>query len=61
MNQLTGRRWMYSPITSWQARKLSRMTGFDHDAAWVKLRTTTHPEEAVYASPLPGERDASGR
>ncbi|MGW0669828.1 hypothetical protein [Streptomyces sp. NPDC002746] len=61
MNQLTRRRWIYSPITSWQARRLSRMTGISHDAAWVKLRITTHPEEAVYARPLPGERDASGQ
>lgn len=37
------------------------MTGIGHDAAWVRLRTTTHPEEAVYARPLPGERDASDR
>lgn len=49
MNRLTRRRWIFSPITSWQARRLSRTTGIDHGAAWVKLRTTTHPEEAVYA------------
>ncbi|MEV0580932.1 hypothetical protein [Streptomyces sp. NPDC050392] len=49
MNRLTRRRWIFSPITSWQARRLSRMTGIGHEAAWVKLRTTTHPDEAVYA------------
>ncbi len=37
------------------------MTGISHDAAWVKLRTTTHPEEAVYARPFPGEPDTSDR
>ncbi|MEV5605703.1 hypothetical protein AB0L33_30120 [Streptomyces sp. NPDC052299] len=58
MNQLTRRRWIFSPITSWQARRLSRTTGIDHNAAWVKLRTATHPEEAVYASRrLPGGQD----
>lgn len=34
------------PITSWQARRVSRLTGLTHDGAWVKLRSTTHPEEA---------------
>uniref|UniRef100_UPI002F90F35D hypothetical protein n=1 Tax=Streptomyces sp. NBC_01553 TaxID=2975877 RepID=UPI002F90F35D len=61
MNQLTRRRWIFSPITSWQARRLSRLTGIDHDTAWIKLRTTTHPEEAVYARRLPGEQNTSGQ
>ncbi|WHM41112.1 hypothetical protein [Streptomyces sp. BPTC-684] len=59
MNQLTRRRWIWSPITSWQARRLSRVTGVDQDAAWVKLRTATHPEEAALynrsPSPAPDE------
>lgn len=40
------RRWLWSPITSWQARQLSRLTGLAHDTAWVRLRSATHPEEA---------------
>ncbi|MFJ8015000.1 tetratricopeptide repeat protein [Streptomyces sp. NPDC096339] len=48
-NGLTRRRWIWSPITSWQARRLARLTGVDRNAAWVKLRVTTHPEEAVLA------------
>ncbi|MCM2394423.1 hypothetical protein [Streptomyces albipurpureus] len=48
MSQLRRRRWLYSPITSWQARHIARVTGTDHDAAWEKIRTTTHPEEAVF-------------
>ncbi|MFC4883719.1 hypothetical protein ACFPK5_00725 [Streptomyces beijiangensis] len=60
MNQLTRRRWIFSPITSWQARRLSRMTGMDHNAAWVKLRTATHPDEAAgYGRRLPGAADRS--
>ncbi|MFF3714001.1 hypothetical protein [Streptomyces phaeochromogenes] len=36
------------PITSWQARRLAKTTGMDHDTAWQEIRTATHPEEAVY-------------
>ncbi|WP_329112879.1 hypothetical protein [Streptomyces sp. NBC_01465] len=62
MNQLAKRRWIFSPITSWQARRLSRLTGIDHNAAWVKLRTATHPDEAVaYAKPLLDSPDSTGR
>ncbi|MFE5543594.1 hypothetical protein ACFQ71_07210 [Streptomyces sp. NPDC056534] len=62
MNQLTRRRWIFSPVTSWHAWRLSRRTGVGHEAAWVKVRTTTHPEEAaVWARPLPGGQDASDR
>ena len=46
MNQLRWRRWIYSPVTSWQARRLSRETGVDHEAAWIRVRTATHPMEA---------------
>jgi hypothetical protein len=47
MNQLRRRRWLYSPITSWQAWRLSREIGIDQEAAWVKVRTATHPAEAA--------------
>jgi hypothetical protein len=49
MNQLRMRRWLLSPVISFQAWRLSRRTGEDQEAAWVKVRTTTHPEEAPYA------------
>ncbi|MFK8905896.1 hypothetical protein [Streptomyces sp. YS-3] len=56
MNQLTRRRWIWSPITSWQARRISRLTGLPHDEAWLKLRATTHPEEAAaFGRPLPAD------
>ncbi|MFD5065396.1 hypothetical protein [Streptomyces sp. NPDC058394] len=59
MNQLTRRRWLWSPITSWQARRLSRVTGLDHEAAWVSLRTATHPEEAAaFRRPFPSPAKA---
>lgn len=45
---LRRKRWLYSPITSWQARRLAKTTGMDHDTAWEEIRTATHPEEAVY-------------
>ncbi|MFJ8133063.1 hypothetical protein [Streptomyces hydrogenans] len=45
MNQLRRRRWIWSPITSWQARRLARVTGVDFDDAWVEIRLTTHPDE----------------
>lgn len=47
MNQLRWRRWIYSPITSWQARRLSRETGIDREDAWLQVRTATHPVEAM--------------
>lgn len=63
MKQLGRRRWIWSPITSWQARRLSRVTGMCLDEAWVKIRLTTHPEEshlalarAALARFLPGRR-----
>lgn len=61
MNQLTRRRWLLSPVISWQAWRLSRKTGTTFDAAWVKLRTANYPEELVYARRLPGEQDGAGR
>ncbi|MER5966627.1 hypothetical protein [Streptomyces sp. NPDC002057] len=53
MKPLGHRRWIWSPITSWQARRLSRVTGLPVDEAWVRIRLTTHPEE----SPLALTRD----
>ncbi|MFE1270967.1 hypothetical protein [Streptomyces sp. NPDC058757] len=49
MNQLRRRRWIWSPITSWQARRLARVTGVDFDDAWVEIRLTTHPDERHFA------------
>ncbi|MBP2586887.1 hypothetical protein J3A78_007365 [Streptomyces sp. PvR006] len=49
MKQLGRRRWIWSPITSWQARRLSRMSGVSLDEAWVRIRLTTHPEESHLA------------
>ncbi|MFH8574580.1 hypothetical protein [Streptomyces zaomyceticus] len=49
MKQLGQRRWIWSPITSWQARRLSRVTGMGLDEAWVEIRLTTHPEESHLA------------
>ncbi|WP_328490676.1 hypothetical protein [Streptomyces zaomyceticus] len=49
MKQLGRRRWIWSPITSWQARRLFRVTGMSLDEAWVKIRLTTHPEESHLA------------
>ncbi|MET8507511.1 hypothetical protein ACF065_25035 [Streptomyces sp. NPDC015232] len=49
MKQLGRRRWLWSPITTWQARRLSRKTGIDVDEAWTRIRLTTHPEESHFA------------
>ncbi|MDX2296865.1 MULTISPECIES: hypothetical protein [Streptomyces] len=49
MKQLRRRRWIWSPITSWQARRLARMTGVAFDEAWVEIRLTTHPDERHFA------------
>ncbi|MFG3187917.1 hypothetical protein [Streptomyces omiyaensis] len=49
MKQLRRRRWIWSPITSWQARRLARVTGMDVDDAWVEIRLTTHPDERHFA------------
>ncbi|MEU3609606.1 hypothetical protein AB0E83_29820 [Streptomyces sp. NPDC035033] len=49
MKQLRRRRWIWSPITSWQARRLARVTGVDFDDAWVEIRLTTHPDERHFA------------
>ncbi|MFJ3906344.1 hypothetical protein [Streptomyces sp. NPDC090025] len=49
MKQLGRRRWFWSPITSWQAKRLSRTTGVDFDEAWTRIRLTTHPEESHFA------------
>ncbi|MFD8015209.1 hypothetical protein [Streptomyces sp. NPDC058955] len=49
MKQLRRRRWIWSPITSWQARRLARVTGADFDEAWVEIRLTTHPDERHFA------------
>ncbi|MEW1698358.1 hypothetical protein ACIQCR_19690 [Streptomyces sp. NPDC093249] len=49
MKPLREHRWIWSPITSWQARRLSRVTGVDLDEAWVRIRLTTHPEESHLA------------
>lgn len=49
MKQLRRRRWIWSPITSWQARRLARVTGADVDEAWVEIRLTTHPDERHFA------------
>lgn len=61
MNQLARRRWILSPVISWRAWRLSRKTGIAFDAAWVKLRTASYPEEFVYARRLPGGQDGAGR
>ncbi|MFJ9482669.1 hypothetical protein ACIRRI_48265 [Streptomyces mirabilis] len=45
---LRRKRWLFAPITSWQARRLAKTTGMDHDTAWQEIRTVTHPDEAVY-------------
>ncbi|MEU9032669.1 hypothetical protein AB0D46_35220 [Streptomyces sp. NPDC048383] len=60
MNQLTRRRWIFTPVISWHARRLSRRTGITFDDAWVKIRTAFYPEELVYARQPPG-LDSSGR
>ncbi|MFI8512020.1 hypothetical protein ACIGHB_12920 [Streptomyces sp. NPDC085460] len=49
MKQLRRRRWIWSPITSWQARRLARVTGAPFDDAWVEIRLTTHPDERHFA------------
>ncbi|MFD4376986.1 hypothetical protein [Streptomyces sp. NPDC058486] len=49
MKHLRRRRWIWSPITSWQARRLARVTGVDVDDAWVEIRLTTHPDERHFA------------
>ncbi|MGW4052407.1 hypothetical protein ACWENA_16390 [Streptomyces sp. NPDC004779] len=49
MKQLRRRRWIWSPITSWQARRLARVTGARFDDAWVEIRLTTHPDERHFA------------
>ncbi|MEU3400087.1 hypothetical protein ACVW0K_001019 [Streptomyces filamentosus] len=49
MKHLRRRRWIWSPITSWQARRLTRVTGADFDDAWVEIRLTTHPDERHFA------------
>ncbi|MDA5279937.1 hypothetical protein [Streptomyces sp. Isolate_45] len=54
MNRLTLRRWVFSPVTSWQAGRLVRLTAVDHDTAWVGLRIAAHPDEVVWAA----KRDA---
>ncbi|MCX5278293.1 MULTISPECIES: hypothetical protein [Streptomyces] len=61
MNQLTRRRWIFSPVISWRAWRLSRKTGIAFDAAWIKVRTASYPEEFVYAHRLRGGPDASDR
>ncbi|MFE2529056.1 hypothetical protein ACFXEL_33065 [Streptomyces sp. NPDC059382] len=61
MKQLTLNRWILTPVTSWQAWRLSRKTGIAFGAAWVKVRTASYPEEFVYARRLPGGPDASDR
>ncbi|MFG3043101.1 hypothetical protein ACGFYZ_40015 [Streptomyces sp. NPDC048330] len=61
MNQLTRRRWILSPVISWQAWRLSRKTGIGFDAAWIKLRTANYPEELVYAHRLRGGQDGAGQ
>lgn len=49
MNQLQRRRWLLSPITSWQARRLAKKTGIGQDEAWRKLRVVTHPDEVPWS------------
>ncbi|MFH8727035.1 hypothetical protein [Streptomyces termitum] len=49
MKHLRRRRWIWSPITSWQARRLARVTGAEFDDAWVEIRLTTHPDERHFA------------
>ncbi|MFF2778355.1 hypothetical protein ACFVU3_25975 [Streptomyces sp. NPDC058052] len=49
MKQLRRRRWIWSPITSWQARRLARVAGVAFDDAWVEIRLTTHPDERHFA------------
>ncbi|MFD6348206.1 hypothetical protein ACFWF9_26305 [Streptomyces roseolus] len=45
LRRLRRRRWIWSPITSWQARRVARISGVDFDDAWVEIRLTTHPDE----------------
>ncbi|MEU2549564.1 hypothetical protein ABZ618_29745 [Streptomyces roseolus] len=45
LRRLRRRRWIWSPITSWQARRVARVSGVDFDDAWVEIRLTTHPDE----------------
>ncbi|MFG2903329.1 hypothetical protein ACGFZH_40410 [Streptomyces zaomyceticus] len=61
MNQLTLNRWILAPVISWRAWRLSRKTGIPFDAAWVKIRTATYPEEAFYIRQLRGGQDVSDR
>ncbi|MGW0538321.1 hypothetical protein [Streptomyces sp. NPDC003032] len=56
-------RWVLTPRTTWQARRLAASFGEEMDAkmAWVLARLARHPDERGYAmAHLDDERRAAG-